>query len=281
MTHKRFLTWTISRVFLAISMLVACLGAFAQEDYRVGPEDELSITVWGHPDLSMKVRVGLEGKISFPMLGEVYVSNMTVGQIERKLRQLLADGYLVDPQVTIQVTEYKSKKFFVMGEVNNPGTYPLTRRMTVIEALALAGGVKAEADPEIMIVRPKKERGNPSSAILPNEADPSELIRIRIREVLEGKISENTEIRDGDTIFVPKVRVFYVTGEVKNPGQFMYRKDMTVLNAISAAGGFTEKAARKKVKIVREKNGRKVEISVALDDFIEPNDTVVVPESFW
>lgn len=273
--------FAVALLGLVVVFLLVPYPSHGQEDYRVGPEDEISITVWNHPDLSMKVRISLEGKISFPMLGEVSVLDMTASQIERKLRELLADGYLVDPQVTVQVTEFKSKRFFVIGEVNNPGTYPLTRRMTVIEALALAGGLKAEADPEIMIVRPKKRGNNPQSAVLPYEADPSELIRVKIREALEGKISENIEIMVGDTIFVPKVRVFYVTGEVKNPGQFTYRKDMTVLNAISAAGGFTEKAARKKIKIVREMDGRKIEIPARLDDLIQPNDTIVVPESFW
>jgi len=84
-----------------------------------------------------------------------------------------------------------------------------------------------------------------------------------------------------DTIFVPKIKVFYVTGEVKRPGQYTFMKGMTVLHAISTAGGFTEKAAKRKAKTVREKDGKKVDLYLTMENLIEPGDTIVVPESFW
>jgi polysaccharide biosynthesis/export protein len=252
----------------------------AETNYQVGPEDEISITVWDNPDLSRRMRINLEGKVSFPLIGEVQVAGLSPLEIEKRIRDMLADGYLVNPQVSVQVAEYRSQKIFIIGEVNSPGAYPLTRKTLLVEVIAMAGGVKQEADHEIMIVRPKKSKSI-DRALLPDEADPSELVKIRLRDVLEGEKSQNIEVRNLDTIFVPRIKVFYVTGEVKRPGQYTFMKGMTVLHAISTAGGYTDKAARRKATIVREKEGRKVESSIATENSIEPGDTIVVPESFW
>ena len=266
--------------FLLFCFLRCPYTLFSQIDYVLGPEDEISIIVWDHPDLMRKERINLDGKISFPLIGELQVTGLSQLQLEKKLKDMLADGYIVDPQVSVQVTEYRSQKVFVIGEVNSPGAYPLTKRTLLVEAIAMAGGVKPEADNEVMIVRPKKNHV-PKTPLLPDEADPSELLKVNLRNVLEGERSQNIEVLNLDTIFIPKMKVFYVTGEVKRPGQYTFMKGMTVLHAVSTAGGFTEKAAKKKVKTVREKEGKKVELHLPMDNLIEPGDTIVVPESFW
>lgn len=271
---------------LALFFVVAFLvETSAQDDYVIGPEDEISITVWDHPDLTRKIRVNLEGKISFPLIGEVPVGGLTTIEIEKKIGELLNKDYIINPQVSVVIESYKSSKVSIMGEVKMPGPYALTRRMNVVEALSLAGGLLSEADHEIMIVRPKKS-DQAGRALLPEEVEDSEIIRIQIRDMLqrEGDMEEkarNIEVRNGDTIFVPKARMFYVTGEVMKPGQYAYQRGMSLLHAISTAGGFTEKARRSKVKVVRQSQGKKVELSLTLDKPIEPGDTVIVPESFW
>jgi len=271
---------------LALFFVVAFLAeASAQDDYVIGPEDEISITVWDHPDLTRKIRVNLEGKISFPLIGEVSVGGLTTIEIENKIKELLNKDYIINPQVSVVIESYKSSKVSIMGEVKMPGPYALTRRMNVVEALSMAGGLLSEADHEIMIVRPKKS-DQAGRALLPEEVEDSEIIRIQIRDMLqrEGDMEEkarNIEVRNGDTIFVPKARMFYVTGEVMKPGQYAYQRGMSLLHAISTAGGFTEKARRSKVKVVRQSQGKKVELSLTLDKPIEPGDTVIVPESFW
>ena len=271
---------------LALFFVVAFLAeASAQDDYVIGPEDEISITVWDHPDLTRKIRVNLEGKISFPLIGEVPVGGLTTIEIEKKIGEPLNKDYIIHPQVSVVIESYKSSKVSIMGEVKMPGPYALTRRMNVVEALSMAGGLLSEADHEIMIVRPKKS-DQAGRALLPEEVEDSEIIRIQIRDMLqrEGDMEEkarNIEVRNGDTIFVPKARMFYVTGEVMKPGQYAYQRGMSLLHAISTAGGFTEKARRSKVKVVRQSQGKKVELSLTLDKPIEPGDTVIVPESFW
>jgi polysaccharide export outer membrane protein len=252
----------------------------AQDDYILGPEDEISIIVWDHPDLVRKARVNLEGRISFPLIGEIEVSGLSQLQLEKKIGGMLADGYIVDPQVSVQVTDYRSQRVFVIGEVNSPGAYPLTKKTNLVEALAMAGGVKQDADNELMIVRPKAGQSL-ASPVLPDEVDPSEVVRVRLRDVLEGEKSQNVEVRSMDTIFIPKIKVFYVTGEVKRPGQYTFIKGITALQAISTAGGFTEKAAKGKVRMVREVRGRRAELALGMANPVEPGDTIVVPESFW
>jgi polysaccharide biosynthesis/export protein len=277
-----FLTWALPVLPLAPGnlSLMQAVAVAADDNYVLGPEDEVSITVWDNPDLTRKTRINIEGTISFPLIGELRVSGLSALQLEKRLRDMLADGYLVSPQVSVQVTDYRSRKIFVIGEINSPGAYPLTRKTFLIEAIAMAGGVKEDADHEIMIVRPRKDK-IVKSALLPDQADPSEVIRIRLRDVLEGEKSQNIEVLSLDTIFVPKIKVFYVTGEVKRPGQYTFMKGMTVLHAVSTAGGFTDKAARRKVKVVREKDGKKSESTALMENPVEPGDTVVVPESFW
>lgn len=272
-------------LFFVILLLSCVYSVCAQDDYVVGPEDEISITVWDHPDLTRKIRINLEGNISFPLIGEVQVGGLTTIEIEKKIQKLLDKDYIINPQVTVVVESFRSSKISIMGEVKMPGSYALTRRMSVVEALSLAGGLLSEADHEIMIVRPKKgeARGRP---FLPEELEDSEIIRIQIRDLLQREGSQeektrNIEVKHGDTIFVPKARLFYVTGEVTRPGQYAYQRGMSLLHAISTAGGFTEKARRGKVKVVREVEGKKVELSLKLDEPIEPGDTIVVPESFW
>jgi len=103
-------------------------AATEDRDYVLGAEDEVSIIVWDHPDLIRKTRINLEGKISFPLIGELQVTGVTQLQLEKRLRDMLADGYIVNPQVSVQVTDYRSQKIFVIGEVNSPGAYPSQRK---------------------------------------------------------------------------------------------------------------------------------------------------------
>lgn len=270
-------SWGLFPVFLDG---VLGVRADAVEDYVLGPEDEVSVIVWDHPDLTRKIRINLEGRISFPLIGEFRAGGLTPLELEKRLQGMLSAGYLVDPQVSILVTDYRSQKIFVIGEVNSPGAYSLSRKTSLVEALAMAGGVKENADNEITIVRPNEGR-LVRGAVLPEDADPSEVTRVRLRDVLEGEVGRRELVASMDTVFVPKIKVFYVTGEVKRPGQYTFVKGMTVLQAVSTAGGFTDKAARRKIQIVRERDGRKVEMKPEMEKPIEPLDTIVVPESFW
>jgi polysaccharide export outer membrane protein len=256
-----------------------------EKDYKIGPEDILEIMVWDHDDLGREVCVSREGEFSYPLIGKVLAGGLTVSQMEKKIRDKLSGRFIVNPQVTVTVKEYKSKKVFILGEVGGPqrsglgpGAYPLTGKTTLVEILSLAGGPTKDAGSEIAIIRPKNKRGNPTPL---EKAQEDEIINISLRKLLEGDAAQNIYLEPNDTIYVPKVEFFFVFGEVEKPGRYNLEKGTTVLKAITTAEGITEKAAINKTKIVREKEGVKVKIPVKLTDPVEPEDIIIVPESFF
>jgi polysaccharide export outer membrane protein len=128
-------------LFLIGGQLGTLLGS--QDNYRLGAEDEIQIRVWSHDDLTRTTRVGLNGTISFPFVDEIKAQGLSVQELQKELERRLGPKYVVDPHVTITVTEFKSQKFFVVGNVQKPGTYPLTKPIRVVEAISQAGGLSA------------------------------------------------------------------------------------------------------------------------------------------
>lgn len=267
-------------VLAALAALAWAGLVTAQEEYRLGPEDVIEITVWGHQDLLRQVAIALDGTITFPLIGEIRAAGKSIQGLEKALAQKLADGYLVNPQVSINVKEYKSQKVFVMGEVRTPGTYPVTKKNDLMFTLSLAGGFTPAAGNEVLIVRPKNPRGE---ALTLEEAKnrQEQIIRVNLKGALDGEASQNVPIYNGDSIIVQKMATFFVLGEVKSPGKFNLEQGTTVLMGISLAGGLTPKSAENRTRIVREVGGKKEEIKVKLDDLVQPGDTIVVPESFF
>ncbi|MFZ5453723.1 MAG: polysaccharide biosynthesis/export family protein [Thermodesulfobacteriota bacterium] len=269
-------------VFLILSSGI--IPAFSQQDYVLGPEDMVEIKVWDHDDLTRTQRVGLEGKISFPFVGDIKAQGLTVLQLQKELEHRLGQGYIIDPHVSVTVTEYKSKKFFVVGKVQKPGTYPLTKNIKVVEAISLAGGLaqasgKSASGGTAIIVRARPGE-KPDQPRLPDQAKPQERITILLNAAMAGDPRNNVEIKNGDTIYVP-VLFLYITGEVKKPGRYPYEEGMTVLEAVTTAGGFSDKAAAGRTRILREQGGVKTKIGAKLDDPVRPEDTIVVPESWF
>lgn len=250
------------------------------QDYTIGPEDVLRIQVWDNPDLERKVQVSREGTFSFPLIGNVKASGLTVAQLEAELIKRLADGYIINPHVTITIEEYKDKKVFVLGEVQRPGTYPLTGKTNLLDIIAQAGGLTKEASDELIVIRPQNQ-GKKETPTLPEDAVESEIIRINLYNLMRGDFSLNIEILKGDTLFVPKMSYFYVYGEVNKPGRYPLEKGTTVLKGITMAGGLTEKASKWRTKIIREKNGVRIEKRAKMDQLLEPEDIISVPESFF
>lgn len=265
---------------IIIGLLIPALSCAAESegmsysdgDYVIGPQDVLEITVWGNQDLSGKMPVGLDGKISYQFLGEVKAAGLSPAGLARKLTKLLADGYIVNPQVTVKVAEYKSQKVFVMGEVNKPGTVYLTKRTSVVEAISQAGGPTDAADSEIIIV---KQGGGEV------KVNNGEYLTVDFRAALEGDKTQNVIVGDGDSIYVPEAKTFYIMGEVNKPGRYKLQKGTTVIKAISIGGGTTNKAAMNRTKVVRIVNGKEEEFGIGLNDQVQPNDTLIVPISFF
>jgi len=254
-----------------------------EKEYEIGPEDVLEIMVWDHDDLKREVYVSREGVFSYPLIGTVQAGGLSIEQLEKEIRDRLSGKYIIDPQVSVTVKEYKSKKVFVLGEVGGPGgkgpgTYPLTGKTSLMEVLTMTGGPTQNAGTEATISRPRKTGGASGSQ---EKSANDEVIKVNLRKLLEGDPSQNIYLEPNDTVYVSKAAFFYVYGEVKNPGRYNLERGTTVLKAITTAGGATEKAAVNRTKVVREKGGQKSEMRVNLTDPVEAEDIVMVPESFF
>jgi polysaccharide export outer membrane protein len=266
-------------VLCALCAFGAPASAQSAADYVIGPQDVLAIQVFDQADMGGKYTVETDGTFSFPLIGRVRAGGMTLRSFETELRKKLADGYFRNPQVAVAIEQYRSQRVFVMGEVRNPGPVALTGGMTLIEALARAGSTLASASGEVAIVRdPDGSRKGPA---LPDPDKGAEILRASIRDLEEGSMKQNVELRDGDTIFVPRAESAYVFGQVKTPGAYAIQKDTTVLQALSLAGGVTEHGAMNRIKIVRIVDGEKKELKVKLADLVRPGDTIIVPEKYF
>jgi polysaccharide export outer membrane protein len=249
-------------------------GGDSQANYVVGPEDVLAVTVFNETQLSGRYRVENDGHFSYPFLGRIKAGGATLAEVASTLKARLADGYLRNPQVTVEVEQFRSQSVFVIGEVRTPGKYMLSGAVSLIEALAQAGSVTPQAGGEVLILHPK-EGARGSGATTPERTD-ADVQRVNLHEIETGRLSRNVTIRDGDTIFVPKAERFFVTGFVRTPGSYTLEPSMTVLQAISMAGGVTERGSGRRLRVTRVVNGERKDFDAKPTDLVQPGDTITV-----
>lgn len=269
---------------LAILAALLALGGPARAqspEYRIGPRDVLRVTVWGHEDLTRSVAVSGDGTFAFPLVGDVPAAGLTPSQLEVRLRVLLEKDYLVNPQVSVKIEEYRSQRVFVLGEVEKAGMYTLTGPTTLLDILSQAGGPSKSAGRHLVIVRVPQSDGPAAPG-----AVGSTTIRANLQKLLEGDMAENVALQNGDTIYVPKLTSFFVLGEVQRQGAYAMEKDTTALEAVTLAGGFTDRAAPANARILRRRpDGTQVTIEVDLsgpeargrETLVAEGDTLVVP----
>ena len=242
----------------------------------------VKVTVIGHDDLSQTLIVQPDGTFIFPLLGKVKAADLTPKELERRLTETLAKGYIRNPQVSVVVQEYKSKTVMVMGEVTRPGTYPMTSNLRIIDLLAKAG-MNTAAATEVQIIRPLFATDRP---LLPAEVAPlpggepavkqAEILKVDLRAIQTGDLDKNVALQPNDTVYVPPVARFYVTGETRNTGAFTWQPNLSVREAVILAGGFGENAAQGKIRVIREVDGQKRELKIKPDDVVQPGDIIVV-----
>ncbi len=257
-------------LFLSLLLCLVSGPALCQE-YIVGEGDVLEIKVYENDDLSTTVRVSASSTIRVPLVGEISVKDMTVSQVSAKIEEMLEDGYLVNPQVDVFIKEHRSKKAIILGQIKNPGQYELRGRVTILEFISTAGGLTPDAGSTATIKRVGENGENRDQIVL----DLDKLIK-------KGDVSLNIPVQGNDSIYISKADTFYVSGEVNKPSFYKYEPDLTVIKAITTAGGFSKIAARNKVQIIRMVDGRKSILeNVNMDERVLPDDVIVVPESFF
>jgi polysaccharide export outer membrane protein len=256
-------------------ILFSAMGSHALE-YTVGEGDVLDINVYENQDLSTTVRVSTDSTIRISLLGEISVKDLTVSQISAKIEKLFADGYLVSPQVDVFISEHRSKKAIILGQIKNPGQYELRGKITFLEFISKAGGLTSDAGSTAIIKRSIESTNE-------KESTQFEQIILDLEKLIKkGETELNITIQDNDSIYISKAKTYYVSGEVQKPDSYKFESHLTVIKAITMAGGFSKIAAKGKVQIIRIVKGKKsVFKNVNMDEPVLPDDVIVVPESFF
>jgi len=263
----------------------------ASSEYRIGPEDLLEITLYNVPESratethvtprTLTVRVSHQGQISLPLVGEVPVNGLTVSGLEKKIREVY-DKYIYNPQVGVLVKEFRQRAS-VIGAVQKPGVFELTGPKSVIELLAMAGGVSEKAGSQVHIYRQQgKERETHviDLAVLANSAG---LINAGNAAMI------NMPVEPGDMINVPEAGMFFVDGAVHKPGSYPLGRRYSLSQALATAGGVNIELNADDISILRRRAPGDFEtIALSLDAVIsgsvpdpqiQPDDVIVVPTS--
>lgn len=228
--------------------------------YILGPNDEIEVTVFGQKDMGVRARIGADGTVNVPFLGAVPAAGGTPADFARRLSdRYVAGGYLTNPSINVEVTNYVSRAATVLGNVPNAGNYPLDRPYTVAMMVARAGGVRADGANVVMLT--------------PAGGGAAQRIELGDPAGLAAQV-----VRPGDTLFIPPAEMVYVYGQVNQPGAFPYQANMTYRQALARAGGPTLAGSTRRIEVRR--GGEKVE-GVNLDDAVRAEDVLVIKEKLF
>jgi len=283
------------------------------QDYRIGFDDVLDISVFEAQELNREVRVSSAGEISLPLLESVHAAGLTPRELELVLEELLRRTYMKDPHVSVFVREMQSHPVSVLGAVGKPGVFQVRGSKTLLEILSLAEGLADDAGETAIIMRGAGLQNNASSdaqivshargdargenataADPAKDGGPSEnIVQVNLKELLDSShFQQNPIVNPGDIVKVLRAGIVYVVGEVQKPGGFVMKSNekMSVLQAIALSGGLTRTASKAGACIIRtdEQSGKREQTPIDLskilsgkspDPMLEARDVVFVPNS--
>ena len=244
--------------------------AAKDNEYRLGPGDLVKITVYNNPDLATETEVSVDGKISFPLVGDVAIGGMTRSQAEKAISASLSKGkFIPNAHVNLLVAQYRSQQVSVMGEVNKPGNYPINKPTSVAELIAMAGGITPKGSRVITIIQ---KDGNGRAV----EQD------LEMKRLLPGGDAAHLRLGYDDIVVVQPLPVFYIYGEVRQPGSYPIAPEMTVRQALSVGGGLTIRGTERGIRMERKgKDGKLFTRRAQLTDRVQSNDVLHVPEGWF
>jgi polysaccharide export outer membrane protein len=227
--------------------------------------------VFGQPDMDTVLGVADDGSIRVPLAGAIPVGGLSPESAARRVEKAFKDGgFFIDPHVTLTVTQSLSQRVSVLGEVKTPGRYPVDSKTTIIDLLAQAGGETEFASDTVYVLR----------------ADATGAVKrypVNVRGLVGYGPSAPTQLlRAGDSVYVPRADQFFILGEVQKPAMYKLEPNLTVIQAISVAGGVTPKGSDRRVEIKRVgKNGEQVVVKAHANDLVQPDDVIRVKESIF
>ena len=236
--------WVALLALFTLSFAVLPDAALAQQagrgDYTLGPGDVLRIQVFQSQDLTVEARISESGVISYPLLGVVKLAGLSPQQAENLISNRLKEGkFLQNPQVTLNVLQFRSQQVSVLGNVARPGRYPLeTTGMRLSEILSVAGGVTPTGADSVILMTTRNGR-------------PQRLEIDLVDMFTTGDLSKDVVLQAGDTLFVNRAPNYFVYGQVQRPGQYALDRGMTVAQAIAKGGGLTLRGTDRGVRLHR------------------------------
>jgi polysaccharide export outer membrane protein len=250
---------------LLLALMVAQAGPAAAQEaggYRLGPDDAIQVVVYGQPEASIATRVKSDGSIVMPFIGTVQVSGLTNIALARLITErMVSGGYLRQPVVNVEITQYVSRAVNVAGRVTSPGIIPLDRPYRALEALLKAGWIRDNGASYVYLRRPGQAE-----------------MRLAAEDLVRGQPEKDPLLQPGDTLFVPDADQFYIYGQINRSGSYPVLPGMTVQQAIAIAGGVTATGSTGKVGLVR---GGAREVSADLTQEIRKDDVLIVKERLF
>jgi polysaccharide biosynthesis/export protein len=260
-------------------------------EYRLGPDDEISIDVPALEEIgSMRSTVDAEGNIFVPLAGTLHVEGQTLEQVREALTKDLSK-FLREPIVKVGMNFSRSQPVSVLGAVNKPDIYQLQGHRDLVEVLSMAGGLREDAGNRLKLTRRSGAIPLPNAVF--DETCGCSTVEIPVKSLLDARdASLNIPLRRNDIVSVPRAETVYVVGAVRQPGGFPIREErnLSVLQALSLAGGLDRVSAPKAAKIIRRSEGGKERQEIAVDlrrvlggtaeDIaMKPSDILFVPSS--
>jgi polysaccharide export outer membrane protein len=287
----------------------------ADLDLPLGPGDLIDISVFEVEELShLKARIPLRGTITLPLIGQLQAAGRTAIELQDDLRQRLQQRYMHDPQVSVFVEEQRSQHISIVGAVRNGGMYPLSTRLRLADALALAGGLTDDADRLVYVIRrvpaevltqPNADgnasgvpnlvtrptaapAGSQLAAATTQEVMREAMVAIDLEALVGGQAELNLSLQSGDVVHAPWAGSFYVGGQVQRPGSFLLKSRTTLDQAVVVAGGVTDVADWDDIRLYRPTASGEPEVQqFSLNAFekgepapeLRKNDVVIVGRS--
>ena len=255
----------IYRIILLFTIVFT--HSISAQDYVISKGDLIDVKVFQHSDLDTSLRVSESGRVNIPLVGGINIQGKTEVEVEAIIeKSLQSGGFINSPQVSVVVTEFNDRTASVLGKVHNPGEFAITTGDSIISVISKAGGLMDDGNPKVTLYR----RGQEPQVF--NLYSPQ----------ASNEFNQNSQIQSGDVLLIAQAEVFYTYGEINNPGEYILRDSMNVMQALSISGGLTSKASNKGLFIIRkDAQGQSESIKAKLDDNVLPSDVILVKESLF
>jgi polysaccharide export outer membrane protein len=261
-------------------------------NYILGAEDQITVRVFAADDIPDRpAQIGNDGNVTLPMVGQVHAAGLTVDQLQASLITAYKK-FFKDPQVTVQVTDFRSQPVSVAGNVNTPGVVQLRGNRNLMEVISQAGGLRPDAGDSVLITRNLSEGPIPVSGAFTDPTGKYSVAHVNIRKIMAGTDPQaNVQIKPHDVITVPRARLIYVLGNVTRPGGYVMtdNESVSLTQAIALAGGWNANAQLSGTRILRASGGanreqipaniKKIMDNKAVDLQMQPDDILYVPNS--